>query len=162
MRKVIIVGGAALALLLAGCGGGNNPNVASISSPNTTSSKAPAPGGGNQGKGDYQDAFRKYAKCMRDNGYNMPDPVGDDAVPGINPNDPKYDSAAKACKQLEPPAPEDQNDPALQDKMRKYASCMREHGVDVKDPGPGEGMALPNGDDPKVVAAAKICSPNLG
>jgi len=153
----------AVALLLAGCGGGDKPNVASISSPNTSSSKAPTPGGGSQAGGDYQDKLRKWTRCMRDNGFSIPDPTGNsDGVPGVDPNDPKFESASKACKALEPPAPEDLNDPVQQDKVRKYAACMRQHGVDMKDPKPGEGLALPNGGDPKVDTAVKACSSLLG
>jgi hypothetical protein len=164
MRKPITVlaaGGTAIALLLTGCGGDNKPNVASISSPNASSSNAPAPGGGKLNKGEYLDKLRAYAKCMRENGYNMADPNENEAA-GINPNDPKFESAAKACKDKEPPVDESANDPAQQDKFRKYAECMRKNGVDMKDPKPGEGLALPDGNDPKVDAAAKVCAKQLG
>ena len=168
MRKpitVLAVGGAALALLLAGCGGGDNSShVASVSSPNPTSSSAtPAPGGGNSGKGAELDQYRKYAECMRKHGYDMkdPDPSGNE-VAGINPNDPKFAPAEEACKSVEPTGSQNPDDPALLDKERKYAECMRQNGINIPDPKPGEGMALANGDDPKYPAAAAACQKLLG
>lgn len=163
MRKpTILVAGAAIALLLAGCGdGGNSNNVASLSSPNPTSSAAPPPGGGNSGKGDDLDQEREYASCMRQHGYDMKDP-GPGEVAGINPNDPKFGPAAEACKSLEPTSSENPDDPAVLDKERRYASCMRQHGVDIPDPKPGEGMQLPNGDDPHFPAAIKACQSIMG
>ena len=167
MRKpitVLAVAGAAVAVLLAGCGGGDNGNhVASVSSPNATTS--PAPGGNNTASGDDMDKQRAYAKCMRDNGFDMkdPDPNGADGVPGIKADDPKFASANDKCKHLLPnggePKPED---PAQLDKERKWAECMRQHGVDIKDPQPGQAMGLPNGDDPKVQAAGKACASVAG
>ncbi|WP_156027898.1 hypothetical protein [Candidatus Solirubrobacter pratensis] len=47
------------------------------------------------------------SKCMRDHGFNMPDPQFDDSgrmtmridkSSGIDPNDPKFQEAAKACQ----------------------------------------------------------------
>jgi len=168
MRKpitVLAVAGAAVAVLLAGCGGGDNGNhVASVSSPNPTTSPAPA-GGGDAGSGDDTDKQRAYAKCMRDNGFDMkdPDPNSMDSVPAIKADDPKFTSANDKCKHLLPnggePKPED---PAQLDKQRKWAQCMREHGVDIKDPQPGQAMGLPDGGDPKVQAAGKACASVAG
>jgi hypothetical protein len=66
-------------------------------------------GGGNFSEEDrakMQDAFLEYAKCMRENGIDMPDPdfsegggafrmgVGGD---GMNPDDPAFKKADEAC-----------------------------------------------------------------
>lgn len=66
-------------------------------------------GGGNFSEEDrakMQDAFLEYAKCMRENGIDMPDPdfsgdggafrmgVGRD---GMNPDDPAFKKADEAC-----------------------------------------------------------------
>ncbi|MFI9386690.1 hypothetical protein [Kutzneria sp. NPDC052558] len=161
MRKsAMLLSGAAIALLLAGCGGANNngDGVASLSSPNPTSSAVPKPGG-KQDKAAELDQYRKYAKCMRDHGYDMADPSGDE-VAGINPNDPKFAPAEQACKSVEPtgsgPGPDD---PQVRDQMLKYAKCMRDHGVDMPDPKPGEAITLPMGGsgDAKLDAAGKAC-----
>jgi hypothetical protein len=60
---------------------------------------------------EQQTEMRKRAlansKCMRDHGFNMPDPQFDDngrvtmridRKSGIDPNDPKFQDAAKACQ----------------------------------------------------------------
>ncbi|QUQ67547.1 hypothetical protein [Kutzneria sp. CA-103260] len=167
MRKpIMLLGGAAIVLLLAGCGGGDNGStVASLSSPNTSSSAAPAAGDSGSGKGADLDQYRKYAKCMRDHGYDMKDPdPNSNSVAAINPNDPKFAPAEQACKSVEPtgggPGPDD---PQVRDKMLKYAKCMRDHGYDMKDPKPGEGLTLPMGGsgDQKLDAASKACGPIL-
>ena len=66
-------------------------------------------GGGNfseEDRAEMQDAFLEYAKCMRENGIDMPDPdfsegggafrmgVGGD---GMNPDDPAFKKADEAC-----------------------------------------------------------------
>jgi hypothetical protein len=55
-----------------------------------------------------QDALLKYAKCMRDNGFNMPDPQfgtggggpGGGAFRDINRNDPTFKKADTACQSI--------------------------------------------------------------
>jgi hypothetical protein len=44
-----------------------------------------------------------------------------------------------------------------QEHMLKFAQCMREHGIDMPDPDPGQGIGikLPPGADPKKVDAAQ-------
>ncbi|MEY9931477.1 hypothetical protein ABH926_006126 [Catenulispora sp. GP43] len=162
MRKhitALAVAGAATAVLLAGCGGSSSPNkVASLSSPKPTVSTAPAPGGGNANQGDDADQMLAYAKCMRDNGYDMPDPGGSGDMPGVRPDDPKFAGANEKCKSKLPNGGQPTaQDPAELDQMRTWAKCMRDHGVDTPDPQPGEGLALPDGTDPKVQAGEKAC-----
>jgi hypothetical protein len=46
------------------------------------------------------------------------------------------------------------------DAQLKYAQCMREHGIDVPDPKPGEGLKIQGpegGDKTKTEAAQKAC-----
>lgn len=53
--------------------------------------------------------------------------------------------------------PDEPNDPESihpEDAMLKYAQCMREHGVDMADPGP-DGRITIQGDDPAVMEAAE-------
>ncbi|WP_194908767.1 hypothetical protein [Catenulispora rubra] len=161
MRKSIMiqtVAVAAVAVVLAGCGGSSANKVASLSSPSPTSSAPPAPGGGNADQAKELDQLRAYAKCMRDNGYDMPDPEGA-GMPGIKPDDPKFGPANDKCMSKLPnggqPQPED---PAQLDKDRKWAKCMRDNGIDIPDPQPDAGMALPDGGDPKVQTALKACA----
>jgi hypothetical protein len=166
MRKpTMLLGGAAIVLLLAACGGGDKgDNVASLSSPNPTSSAASGPGGSDASSDAAQiDQYRKWAKCMREHGYDMKDPSPDGhEVAGVNPNDPKFAPAEQACKSVEPTGNgKGPDDPQERDKMLKYAKCMREHGVDTPDPKPGEAITLPMGGDAKQEAASKACTPIL-
>ncbi|NUR72376.1 MAG: hypothetical protein HOU81_16295 [Hamadaea sp.] len=78
----------------------------------------------------------QFAKCMRENGVpNWPDPkfndgggVSIDAPEGADPT--KVDAAMQACKPYLPNGGEPKKlDPARLDQLRKYAQCMREHGI---------------------------------
>lgn len=115
----------------------------------------------------------KFAKCMRDNGVNMPDPKTDgnggvmiEAMPGDEasaPDEEKMKSAHEACKQhlpnggdFKPPSPEEQ------DKLRQQAKCMRDKGHNWPDPnfdgnGEGQTIELPDMDDEKVKQDMKDC-----
>ena len=76
------------------------------------------PNGGQPSKADAQQLAqqRKFAQCMRDHGLpDFPDPGADGAIKiteggssGLNPNDPTFQAAQKACSQFQPshgPAP---------------------------------------------------------
>jgi hypothetical protein len=55
-----------------------------------------------------QDAALKYARCMRSHGVDFPDPqfksggMMQFGGPGLNPNDPSFKAADKACRGLMP------------------------------------------------------------
>jgi hypothetical protein len=106
------------------------------------------------GKPDDDKAFAgalDFAKCMRERGIDMPDPVksADGGVrlearraggPGVEPGkgDPKMEAAQKACEKHleagmgEPPDPAEQA--RMQDALFAYARCMRAVGIDMPDP----------------------------
>jgi hypothetical protein len=80
---------------------------------------------------------------------------------------PRVASAGGATTTTAANTPAAQHDP-LQAGLA-FAKCMREHGVDVPDPKPGQGGlvriapgASTNPDDPKVRAAETACRPLLG
>jgi hypothetical protein len=115
---------------------------------------------------DPEEARLKFAQCMRENGVDMPDPDGTGrvAIKGRPGDRGKLEAAMNKCevfmrgaiaKRLE--------DPKVRDQMLKFAQCMREHGVDMPDPRPGEGIQLraPKGGGGKVEAAQKACQENL-
>jgi hypothetical protein len=61
---------------------------------------------------EQQQRMLDFTKCMREHGINMPDPdpnggVGIKITPGsgINPDDPKFQSALEACRQYMPQRP---------------------------------------------------------
>jgi hypothetical protein len=170
MRRLIALG--LLAVALGGCSGpSRKPGVATVggtASGRPTASPSPV---------DRAEQIRLFTKCMREHGIDVPDPAtnpgdgggtvifGDPQQGGPDPT--KIEAATKACEQYlpnggDPPKP----DPAQVESMRKFAKCMREHGVpDFPDPddkggvkigGPGDGGALDPG-DPKMKAAQQEC-----
>ena len=71
-------------------------------------------GGGNfseEDRQEMQDAFLEYAQCMRDNGYDMPDPqFGEGGEGGMfrmrgEPDDPAFQKAQEACEDKLPGRP---------------------------------------------------------
>ncbi|MBO2454599.1 hypothetical protein J4573_46455 [Actinomadura barringtoniae] len=127
----------ALALGLGACGNGKNGATGSA----TAKAASDA------------DKMRQYAKCMRDNGINMPDPEVDangnirmkmngPAKGGPPPADmdAKMKAAEDKCKHLQPNGgkPKKLNAQELA-QMRNMAKCMREHGVNMPDPDPNGG-----------------------
>ena len=74
-------------------------------------------GGGNFSEEDQQemqDAFLAYAQCMRDNGYDMPDPdfSGDGGLFRMEgaPNDPAFKTAQEACEDKMPGRPGEEDE----------------------------------------------------
>ncbi|HTJ34528.1 MAG TPA: hypothetical protein VL738_14980 [Dactylosporangium sp.] len=137
-----------LVLPLAGCarGGDGDDGVATASTakPNASASASNAP----RNPKDDQEAFLKYAQCMRDHGIPMDDPNMEGG--GISMTIPegtdrtKVDTANEACKQYMPNGGQPQKlDPATQEQLRKFAQCMREHGIDnFPDPQEDGGLMI--------------------
>ncbi len=115
---------AVLALLLAACGSGGGTSGGS-----STTTEAPAV---------------KFAQCMRDNGVDIPDP-GPDAdklggLTGVDRNSPAFKPAMEACKQYLPGGGDlSKMDEKQLERLREFARCMREQGVDMPDPDPNGG-----------------------
>jgi hypothetical protein len=151
----LILATIALAALAAACtGAAAAPSVASLEDPATTSAPGASPTA--SPITDPQDAFLAYARCMRENGIDMPDPQvvtganGDTKVTigseGSRPTESKEDfqKANEACDhfmaEAGPDGPAPSMSPEDQDKMLAFAKCMREHGVDMPDPTIGGGF----------------------
>jgi hypothetical protein len=159
--SVVLVG---TVLAVAGCGGGSSsPGVASLgattpsassSSPSTASPLA-------------------FSECMRSHGISdFPDPNAQGGIaiqssPGsdLNPNDPAFQAAQKACLAFRPiPSAAQQQQNRAQ--SLKFSQCMRSHGIsDFPDPTaagllqlhstPGSDL---NPDDPAFQTAQKACA----
>jgi hypothetical protein len=106
----------------------------------------------------------KYAKCMRDNGVDIPDPKADGSGMVVlgGGADAKSQAAIDKCKQYLPNGGEPKKmSPEELAAMVKYAQCMRKNGIDMPDPNPnGMTRAQPAGDPAhmaKVDKAAKAC-----
>jgi hypothetical protein len=99
----------------------------------------------------------KFAQCMRQNGVTaFPDPVNGrfslQVTRGgpLDPRSPQFQSARQACKTLEPPGlfQGGNANPARQNAMLKFASCMRQNGVrNFPDPRNGN-LVITGGIDP--------------
>ena len=155
----------ALGLALAGCGGSDSgTGVATAgggSEPGPTASTSAA-------ALSNEDRQREFAKCMRENGVEMPDPEpGQGGIriqrkPGDDPG--KTEAAMEKCRTFLPNGGEGMKLDAEQiEQVRQMAKCMRENGVpNFPDPNAdgtinfnaGSGF---NPEDPKFKAAMEKC-----
>lgn len=127
----------AAVFLAAGCGGDKkDPGVASLGNAAKNN-----PSASPSASLDPKDASLKFAQCMRQNGIDVPDPQENGGMmikADKNTDHAKMEKAMKACRHFmkEGGAEDAAKDPKFRDAMVKYAACMREHGVDMPDPGP--------------------------
>jgi hypothetical protein len=94
-----------------------------------------------------QDAQLAFAKCMREQGVDMPDPSPDErglrlvAPEGVSPE--QMREAQEACRHhleaIEPPELSEEQQEEFKEAALAHARCMREHGIDMPDPTFGEG-----------------------
>ena len=99
---------------------------------------------------DFQDWHLKYAKCMREQGIDMPDPDENGMSEAMSIEDYSIellDAAEAACREsVGPPPPMpggEVSDAELQAQTQKFADCFRANGIDVADPEPGMGLSYP-------------------
>jgi hypothetical protein len=125
-----------------------------------------------------QERMIKFAQCMREHGVDMPDPeINDDGSMGVmigggedGPVDKsKLDAANQACRAYAPNGGEHRPpDPAMQEKMRALAKCMRANGVpNFPDPSADGGIAIQQDSgidpmDPQFQATQKKCQMEAG
>jgi len=175
-RTPFVPASAFLVLVLAACtGSAASPNgVLTLATNGPDSSAAPSA----TPIADPKDAMLAYAKCMRDHGIDMPDPVivesngggsGDagfstgKSVAGgqaVNPkDDPGFRTADTACRPLIAGMIKDLGPSTMSAEQQQafldFSKCMREHDVPMPDPQfSGGGVSIQiGGDDP--------ASPNL-
>ncbi|MFA1545524.1 hypothetical protein [Actinomadura chokoriensis] len=97
-----------------------------------------------------EDARLEFARCMRENGVDVPDPgSGDEKAMrfGKGVDRGKLQGALEKCQrwlQAGGGMP-DLKDPKVRDQYVRFAQCMREHGVDIPDPGADGQVKLPSG-----------------
>lgn len=140
--------GSVLTLAACSSGGSDKGKVASLESgKKPTNSTAEAAAGE---KGD----MVKYAGCMREHGVDMPDPGPDggmaaQALPAGGDEMAKMQKASEACRKWLPNGgviSEKEKAAAREDQL-KLAKCLREHGLNVPDPGPDGEMSIDMGND---------------
>jgi hypothetical protein len=160
----------ALILLVTACGGGNG-NSEGVASLDGGSSQGTTAGDGatTSSQEDREEAALEWARCMREHGVDVPDPVnGRIEVRAERENADKVQQAQEACGDIlqnaAPPLSEEQEQ-AMEDALLAFAQCMREHGIDMPDPQRQEGggflTRMPEGaeDDPKFQEAQEACQP---
>ncbi|WP_214412586.1 hypothetical protein [Sphaerisporangium fuscum] len=125
-----------LLLALGACGApAGNDGVASAGG----GTAKPAASASGPGSTDRKEAGIKFAQCMREHGVDMKDPGSDGAIriQGGKGDQQKIADAQQACKHFMDAVVGDKAgkpDPKMQDQMLKFAQCMREHGIPMKDP----------------------------
>jgi hypothetical protein len=166
MNTRLLLAALAATALLAACGGSEEPAA------------SPASGGSQESAN--RKALLDFARCMRENGVDMPDPQFDGGKvtmtqrggPGSDPE--KMRTAEKACAKyrdaVKPPegAPSGEQQAEFKKQALENARCMREHGIDMPDPqfseNGGVRMNLGKGIDPesqKFKDAQKACRGTL-
>ncbi|MFG2015471.1 hypothetical protein [Actinomadura geliboluensis] len=115
-----------------------------------------------------EDARLKFAQCMRENGVDVPDPGAADEKAmrfGKGSDRKKLEGALEKCRQWLQAGGKmpDLKDPEVRDQFVKLAQCMREHGVNIPDPGPDGKIEFPKGDiDPGALEKARdACKADL-
>ncbi|WP_213454960.1 hypothetical protein [Rhizomonospora bruguierae] len=137
---------ALVALALSGCGGDPGPEVATAATGAPTAD-ASATGGG--AVAEYLAAQRQWVGCMREHGYELPDPDSRGRVDvnlrqiGVtDKTDPRFIQAQQDCRRFSREVPEEllEREVLTADQIahrRAYAKCMREHGDEsFPDPEP--------------------------
>lgn len=156
-----------LAAVASGCGssGSSDEGVASLDNA-AAAAEAETPDA--QASGDPEEAALEWARCMRKEGIDVPDPQVQDGRVVIRPgagggggalrqaNREKFQAATEKCGtpfgSSGPPQLSEEDRQQLQESLLGFAKCMREHGVDMADPdfsgggglfrmgGPGSGI----------------------
>ncbi|NUT47016.1 MAG: hypothetical protein HOV94_06780 [Saccharothrix sp.] len=159
MRKPTWLALAAL-LALTACGTPSDQGgVASLSG--GASASASATGGG---KAD-EDEMRELAKCMRENGVDMPDPTSDGkgggmvSGSGLDATTEELEKAEEACKDFLPSGGElEKASPEEMDRLRERVKCLRDKGYQVEEPDYDSGrVRLPQDDSAEYREAMEEC-----
>ncbi|MEV0203128.1 hypothetical protein [Nonomuraea sp. NPDC050691] len=123
-----------------------------------------SPGASASASMDPRTAQLKFAQCMREHGVEMddPEPGGGIRIKSRKGDEAKMQEAQKACGHFMEAAIGDAKgkmDPKARDNALKFAQCMREHGIDMKDPSDGRiEINVPAGtSEEKVKAAHEAC-----
>ncbi|GAB3965183.1 hypothetical protein V1634_00365 [Plantactinospora veratri] len=131
-----------IGLALAGCGGdGTDPGAGTPTS---------AASGGADPAGELRAAGLHFSSCMRERGYDVPDPVFDErGFPGFAEpelrGDPRYEADRAECRVALDAAAVAAGAPTrdeLAEQLLAFARCMRERGVEMPDPPAGGGLRL--------------------
>ncbi|MFI1012207.1 hypothetical protein [Streptomyces sp. NPDC020965] len=148
-----------LGLALTGCGSEDDDRdgVASAATGTASDTESKKP------KLSRQEQGLRFARCMRENGVAMEDPVEGRITVKRNDGVDKaaLEKAMAACREFQPQGagPGGKVDPKIAEGMRKFAACMRKNGVEkFPDPGADGGIRI-NGmvNDAEFKKAEELC-----
>ncbi|MEU9253900.1 hypothetical protein AB0D66_18840 [Streptomyces sp. NPDC048270] len=156
-RSLIMTTAAAitgLALAVTGCAGGSDGGTKDSSSG----------GGSGSGSGTDADNAVKMRQCLREHGIDAPDPKpGQDPrgmTVGAGADPQKMQEAMKACGMAGPGSGKEPTQEE-KDKELKWIRCMRDNGIQLKDPeyngGARTGIEIPQGQEKAFEDAQKKC-----
>ena len=131
----------ALAATTTACGSATGAGVATAGGGNAT------PTASASASKDPRDAAVEFAQCLRDHGMQVADPdeKGTVVLGGDEADEQKMREAHEACKDKAPPVgvgPGGGLDATALEQMLKFSRCMREHGIDMPDPGADGGVRM--------------------
>jgi hypothetical protein len=135
---VALTAAAGLALLAAACGGSSASQVARLGATTVAASSSGSPNaGGASGSQSPSSQLLAFSRCMRSHGVaKFPDPNSSGVLPKrpvaeLAASNPKFPTAHRACEHLLPNGGQPTPAQARQawNDMRKFARCMRSHGV---------------------------------
>ncbi|POM24958.1 hypothetical protein BTM25_35970 [Actinomadura rubteroloni] len=147
-------------LTLSACGNGpKNDGVASVNGGKAKGTASPT------ATLSQEDAQLKFAQCMRQNGVQVEDPDPNNPgkisikAEGKGKGKVDMDAAQKKCGKFLQQGGMGGHKPTAKelDQMVKMAQCLRDHGLDAKDPDENGGMRMnvKEGMDPKKVEQAQ-------
>jgi hypothetical protein len=171
-RILLATAAVAVAFALSGCGGGDDqPGVATAAASGQPAASASA---GSGPVAAYVEAQRQWVKCLRDQGFDVPDPDAKGQVAFGNNRelkaDPKWITAQETCSKFNIPVPaelEETEPPRTKEQiahLREYAKCLRANGVpDHPDPDANGNWGTWAGanDEVALSRASQICDPVL-
>ena len=159
-----IVRAAALSLLaglaLAGCDGGTG----------LTGGGAPAATTAADPVGELRTAALQFSSCLRERGYDVPDPTFDErGFPAFAEplrGDQAYEAARAECRVALDEAAVAAGAPTkeeMTEQLLGFARCMRERGVEMPDPAPEGGLRVDGAllSAPNWKPAAQACKEHL-
>jgi hypothetical protein len=159
LRWLAAAGVLVAAVVLAGCGGSSSkgPQVANVTGSSGSTSSPTAPSSST----DPRDTILQFARCMRANGVNMPDPAPGSTsfrFGGPGQDKAKTSAAMQKCQHFMQGGTASPNDPKVKDRIAKLNDCLRAHGLDVQDTPNGPKI---NGtpSQQQVQAAMTACQP---
>jgi hypothetical protein len=153
---------AALGLGLAACSSSpTSPGVATVGAGPPASASATARTFAPE---DRTAQLLHFAQCLRQHGLSIADPqpgAENVQLPAGTKSDPATQAALQSCQHLLGAGTKTGSDQAAQDRGLTLARCLRQHGLNVPDPQPGQPLHVTGAGDPRTQHAVAACQLQL-